>query len=66
MDDHMWEMIMDYAECELIPRFQEEYRAVRRIESCPSNKEIEDLCKLLNVVSTWSGHARVTPGSFLM
>lgn len=65
MDDHMYMQMMDYAKCELIPRFQEEYKKTGKLSACPSYEEIQDLCTALNAVGKWAGFERVSPSSFV-
>lgn len=65
MDDHMYDQMLEYAERELIPRFQNEYRECKQISKCPSYKEIQDLCKALNAVAPYAGYERKTPKSFV-
>ena len=36
MDDHVYEQVMSYAECELLPRFREECKHSRKITECTS------------------------------
>lgn len=65
MDDHMYDSIRDYAECELIPRFQEEYRQYGKMSACPSYQEMQDLCTALNAVAPYAGYDKVTPSHFI-
>lgn len=65
MDDHMYEDVFNYAKCELIPRFQEEYLEYKKITKCPSYLEIKDLCTVLNIVSKYSGHNHLVPLNFI-
>ena len=48
MDDHMFDRVWDYGLCELVPRFQSEYKECGSVMSCPSYEEIKDYCKVLN------------------
>ena len=50
MDDHVYTQVLEYAECDLIPRFNEEYRKCGNIKACESYEEISDLCKILNTI----------------
>lgn len=65
MDDHMYDQMMSYAECELIPRFQEEYAKTGKLSDCPSYEEMQDLCTALNAVGKWAGYDKVTPSTFV-
>lgn len=65
MDDHMYDSMMSYAECDLIPRFQEEYGKHGTLAACPSYQEIKDLCTALNAVAPYAGYDKVTPRSFI-
>lgn len=65
MDDHMYDQMMNYAECELIPRFQKEYAEKGIMKNCDSYKEIQDLCIALNAVAPWAGYSKVTPSTFI-
>ena len=65
MDDHVYEQVMSYAECELLPRFREECKHSRKITECASYEEVKDLCTALNAIAKWAGYDRVTPSSFL-
>ena len=65
MDDHLYAMVMEYAECDLIPRFQAEYREHGKMNLCPSYEEMQDLCTAVNAIAKWSGHSKVTPSDFV-
>lgn len=65
MDDHMYDEMLSYAECELIPRFQNEYEEYKQVSKCPSYKEMKDLCTALNAVAPYAGYKRRTPTSFI-
>ena len=65
MDDHMYNLMMNYAQCELIPRFQSEYEECKAMNKCPSYEEIKDLCVALNAVASWAGYNKVTPSDLL-
>ncbi len=66
MDDHVYTQVLEYAECDLIPRFNEEYRMCGNIKACASYEEISDLCKILNTIAKYtSGIAKVTPKGFI-
>lgn len=57
MDDHMFDRVMDYGRCGLIPRFQEEYAEHGIMQKCPSYEEIVDFCKVLTLICKWD-HTR--------
>ena len=65
MDDHMYDQMMSYAECDLIPRFQAEYANKGVLSKCDSYEEMKDLCTALNAVAKWAGYGKVTPSSFI-
>lgn len=65
MDNHLYAMLMEYAECELIPRFQAEYAKYGKMKLCQSYAEMKDFCTALNAIARWSGHRKVTPSSFV-
>jgi hypothetical protein len=65
MDDHVYESVLDYAECELIPRFQEEYSKCHKVTACESYEEMQDLCTALNAIGKWAGMEKKTPKSFI-
>lgn len=65
MDDHMYDILMDYAECDIIPRFQAEYKEYRKMSLCPSYAEMQDLCTALNAIAKYAGYSKVTPSSFV-
>lgn len=65
MDDHMYDYMLEYAECDLIPRFQNEYKKCGKLSACDSYKEMQDLCIALNAVAPYAGYGRVTPSSFI-
>ena len=65
MDDHMYDQMLSYAECDLISRFQREYEECNKISACPSYKEMQDLCTALNAVAPYAGYAKRTPKSFI-
>ena len=65
MDDHMYEEMMSYAECELVPRFKKEYQEHGTMEACPSCQEMKDLCTALNAVASYAGYSKVTPKRFV-
>lgn len=54
MDDHFFDRIMSYAECELIPRFQDEFSRFGSLAACPSYSEMQDFCKILNIAGKWA------------
>lgn len=65
MDDHMYDQMLEYAECDLIPRFQQEYDEHGQLNKCPSYKEMQALCTALNAVAPYAGYSRVTPSTFI-
>lgn len=65
MDDHMYNQMLSYAQCELIPRFNEEYEKCGKLTSCDSYQEMKDLCTALNAVAPYAGYDKVTPSSFI-
>lgn len=65
MDDHLYDIILDYAECELLPRFRNEYKSCGVISKCESCDEIKALCEALNAVAPYAGYRNVTPASFV-
>ncbi len=65
MDDHLYYMVKGYAECELIPRFQKEYKEYGRIYLCPSWHEMSDFVEALNDIGTWAGFNPVKINDFL-
>ena len=65
MDDHMYDEMMSYAECDLLPRFREEYAGCGKMSDCPSYEEVQDLCTALNAVAKWAGYSKVNPTSFV-
>lgn len=65
MDDHMYDWIKHYAECELIPRFQAEYEKYQVLKTCPSYEEMQALCVALNAVAPYAGYASVSPSDFV-
>lgn len=65
MDDHVYMRVLEYAECELIPRFQEEYRQCHKVTKCASYEEMKDLCTALNAIAPWAGMEKRTPSSFV-
>ncbi len=65
MDDHMYDNMRAYAECELIPRFQKEYGQYGKMSACPSYQEMKDLCTALNAVAPYAGYDKVTPAHFI-
>lgn len=66
MDNHLYAMVLEYATCNLIPRFQSEYKEHGKLNLCPSYAEVKDLCTALNAIANWSGHRKVTPSSFVL
>lgn len=64
MDDHVYMRVLEYAELDLIPRFQAEYKDCGRVTACESYEEIKDLCTALNAIAPWAGFDRVTPSNF--
>ncbi len=71
MDDHIYEMLLDYAKCELIPRFRNEYEAqVTKIghglmSRCDSYREMQALCQALNAIAPYAGFSKVSPRKFI-
>ena len=65
MDDHMYDDMLDYAACELIPRFRKEYQEHGTMAACPSYQEMKALCTALNAVAPYAGYPKVSPGSLL-
>lgn len=65
MDDHMYEMMMHYAKCELIPRFQDEYEKCQALKKCASYGEMQALCVALNAVAPYAGYSSVSPSDFV-
>lgn len=63
MDDHMYDEMESYAECDLIPRFRDEYKEYGKVSLCPSYQEMKDLCIALNAVAPYAGpqYTRKTP-----
>ena len=59
MDDHLYYSVKEYAECELIPRFEEEYRQHKKVSKCPSYEEMKDLCNVLTTIGKWAGFGKV-------
>lgn len=53
MDDHMLDKVWDYGLCELVPRFQREYKEHGTMIKCPSYEEIKDFCKVLTLIQKW-------------
>lgn len=65
MDDHLYNKVMAYAECDLIPRFKREYRKVGIMGRCSSYEEIKALCVALNAIAPYAGYSKVTPRNFI-
>lgn len=68
MDDHFFDRIMSYAECELIPRFQDEFSRFGSLAACPSYSEMQDFCKILNIADKWvdtTCHKHWMPSEFV-
>lgn len=65
MDDHMYDQMISYAECELIPRFRREYAEKGVVKNCDCYKEMQNLCVALNAVGPYAGYKKVTPTSFI-
>lgn len=69
MDDHMFDFVESYGNCELVPRFQEEYKKYGTIRNCPSYEEVKDFCKVLNLILKWDSTRKdktpYTPSDFL-
>lgn len=69
MDDHMYDQMLNYAECELIPRFQKEYENAqflgKKMTECDSYEEMKALCVALNAVAPYAGYEKVSPRSFV-
>lgn len=65
MDNHLYAMLMEYAECGLIPKFQAEYREYGKMNLCPSYEEVKALCTALNAIAKFAGYRKVTPFSFV-
>ena len=65
MDDHFYDIMMDYAQCDIIPRFQSEYKEYKKMRLCPSYAEMQDLCTALNAVAKWAGYSKVTTYNFI-
>jgi hypothetical protein len=65
MDDHVYAFVLEYAECDLVPRFQEEYRRCHEVTECGSYEEMLDLCTALNAIGKWAGMEKKTPKSFI-
>lgn len=65
MDNHLYAMLIEYAECELIPRFQAEYKEHGKLKLCPSYEEVKALCTALNAIAKFAGYRKVTPSSFV-
>lgn len=61
----MYDLLMDYAECDIIPRFKSEYKEYRKMRLCPSYAEMQDLCTALNAIAKWAGYRKVTPSEFV-
>ncbi len=64
MDDHLYDMVKSYAECELIPRFQEEYRRHKKMSDCPSYKEMRDFVIAINHIALYAGYNPVRVSDF--
>lgn len=65
MDDHMYDQIISYAECDLLPRFRKEYNKIGVMKNCDSYKEIKALCIALNAIAPWAGYKKVNPSTFI-
>lgn len=65
MDDHMYNRLWEYAECDLIPRFQIEYEETGNMLECASYEEVETFCKALNIIGDWLGYERMTPARII-
>lgn len=61
----MYENILSYAKCELIPRFQMEFSEYKKISNCPSYEEMKDLCSVLNLVAKYTAYNKQTPIDFI-
>lgn len=65
MDDHVYTIIRDYAEADLLPTFRAEYETSGRLEDCESYEEVKALCRALNIIAPYAGYERVTPKDFV-
>ena len=65
MGDHLYENVMDYAECELIPRFQDECSQYQRFTDCPSYEEMKDFCNVLNIIGKYCGMSKLFLSDFI-
>lgn len=61
MDDHMYDNLLDYAKCDLIPRFKNEYKVNSVMSECASYEEVQVFCKALNMIGNWLGYEKMTP-----
>lgn len=65
MDDHLYDFILHYAKSDLIPTFQKEYKEKGVMKECPSYKEVQDLCRCLNIVNKYVAYGKVMPSDFI-
>lgn len=66
MDDHLFEMVLDYGKCELIPRIIEEYQQTGALKRCDSYDEALDFCRVLTILDKYGGRRmRYTPKDLL-
>lgn len=65
MDDHMYDDLLSYAECDLIPRFQAEFLEHKKMSSCPSYPEIKAFCTALNAIAPYAGYGKRKPSDFI-
>lgn len=65
MDDHIYNEIIDYAECYLFPSFRAEYAQCHKLTACPSYGEVKACCTALNAIAPYAGYKRITPRSII-
>lgn len=65
MDDHIYNEIIDYAECYLLPTFRKEFSERGKLSACNSYEEVRALCTALNAIAPYAGYSKVTPKSFI-
>ena len=66
MDDHIFNKVWDYAMLDLIPCFKDEFNKCGKMTECASYEEMQDLCKVLNIMAKYAGiDKHYTPAFFL-
>jgi hypothetical protein len=65
MDDHIYNEILDYAECGLLPRFRNEFSQCGNMTKCPSYGEVQALCKALNAIAPYAGYGKTAPHNLI-